>query len=86
VFTPIPPKEFLAYSEPDRVKIVWTLEAVPIEPMLTLFRTETRVVATDAAAREKFLRYWRFAKIGILMIRWLHLPALRKAAERNYRK
>ncbi|HEV2670513.1 MAG TPA: hypothetical protein VGU74_05430 [Gemmatimonadales bacterium] len=82
-FTPIPPDAFLTYAEPDRVKIVWTLEAVPIEPTLTLFRTETRVQATDAAAREKFLRYWLVAKIGIFMIRWLHLPALRKAAERQ---
>lgn len=84
-FTAIPPDAFLAYAEPEQVKIVWTLEAVPIEPSLTLFRTETRALATDAGAREKFLRYWRFARIGILMIRWLQLPALRKAAERRYR-
>lgn len=86
VFTSIPPSAFLAYAEPDRVKIVWTLEAVPIEPKLTLFRTETRVLATDQSARRQFLRYWRFAKFGIVTIRWLLLPALRKAAEVNYGK
>lgn len=80
-FITVPAEAFLTYAEPEQVKIVWTLEAVPIEPTLTLFRTETRVLATDAAAREKFLRYWRFARIGIQMIRWLQLPALRKAAE-----
>jgi hypothetical protein len=84
-FTAVPPDEFLGYAEPDRVKIVWTLEAVPIEPALTLLRTETRVRATDMAAGEKFLRYWRFARFGIELIRWLHLPALRRAAELQYR-
>ena len=83
-FTGISQEDFAAYDEPDRVKIVWTLEAVPIEPALTLFRSETRVVATDAAARAKFLRYWRFARLGIVLIRWLHLPALRREAERRY--
>lgn len=84
-FTAVPPEDFLGYGERDRVKIAWTLEAVPIEPSLTLFRTETRVRATDLVAREKFLRYWRFARFGIAMMRWLHLPALRRAAELHYR-
>lgn len=84
-FTAVPADDFLGYAEPDRVKIVWTLEAVPIEPTLTLFRTETRVRATDRAARATFLKYWRFARFGIELIRWLHLPALRRAAELQYR-
>jgi hypothetical protein len=84
-FTPVPPDEFLGFGEPDRVKIVWTIEAVPVEPSLTLLRTETRVRATDMVAREKFLRYWRFAQYGIQLIRWLHLPAVRRAAELQYR-
>ena len=84
-FTPVAPGSFVAYAEPEHVKIVWTLEAVPVEPELTLFRTETRVVATDAVAREQFARYWRFARFGILLIRWLQLPALRRAAERAHR-
>jgi hypothetical protein len=84
-FTAIPAERFREFREPDHVKIVWTLEAVPIEPALTLFRSETRVVATDAAARAQFLRYWRWARLGIVLIRLLHLPALRRAAERRYR-
>ena len=84
-FTPVPPDEFLGFCEPDRVKIVWTIEAVPIERALTLLRTETRVRATTMAAGEKFLRYWRFAQYGIQLIRWLHLPAVRRAAELQYR-
>jgi len=84
-FVAVPPRDFLGYAEPDRVKIVWTLEAIPIEPTLTLFRSETRVRATDATARARFLKYWRFARFGIVLIRWLHLPALRRAAELQYR-
>ena len=84
-FTPVPPDEFLGFGEPDRVKIVWTIEAVPIEPALTLLRTETRVRATDMIAREKFLRYWRLTQYGIRLIRWLHLPAVRRAAELQHR-
>ena len=84
-FTAVPEDEFLGYGEHDRVKIVWTIEAVPIEPGLTLLRTETRVRATDLVAREKFLRYWRFAQYGIELIRRLHLRAVRRAAELQHR-
>lgn len=84
-FTAIPADRFLEFAEPDLVKIVWTLEAEPLEPRRTCFRTETRVLATDAAAREKFRRYWRFFGIGIVMIRWLLLPAVRREAERRWR-
>ena len=80
-FTTISPDRFIAFAEPDRVKIVWTLEAEPLGPGLTRFRHETRVLATDDAARQKFRRYWRFFGIGIVMIRWLLLPALRRTAE-----
>jgi hypothetical protein len=43
------------------------------------------VLATDDATRKKFRRYWRFFGIGIVMIRWLLLPALRRAAEQRAR-
>jgi hypothetical protein len=84
-FRAIPPDRFAAFAEPDLVKIVWTLEAEPIEPALTLFRTETRARATDEGARRKFGRYWRFVGAGIVLIRWLLLPALRREAERRHR-
>ena len=81
-FTPIPPQRFADFAEPDLVKIVWTIEAEPLQPNLTRFRTETRVLATDAAAGTKFRRYWRVFGVGIVLIRWLLLPALRREAER----
>lgn len=80
-FTPIAPDRFAAFAEPDLVKIVWTLEVEPLGPALTRFRTETRAVATDSAAQRKFLRYWRWAGYGIVLIRWLLVPALRREAE-----
>jgi hypothetical protein len=85
VFRSLPPEEFVAFAESGMVKIVWTLEAEPLGPALTLFRTETRVVATDEAARSRFRRYWRFFGIGIVLVRLLLLPRLRREAERQYR-
>lgn len=82
-FQSIPAGTFAAYAEPDRVKIAWTLEAEPLGRARTRFRTETRVVATDETARRKFMRYWRWAGIGIMAIRWFMLPALRREAERR---
>jgi hypothetical protein len=83
IFTPVAADRFVTFSEPDLVKIVWTLEAEPLGPALTRFRTETRVLATDDAARKKFARYWRMFGAGIVVIRWLVLPALRREAERR---
>ncbi|HSG32954.1 MAG TPA: hypothetical protein VLA37_00350 [Sphingomonadaceae bacterium] len=84
VFSPIAPEQFATYAEPDQVKIAWTLEAEALGPALTRFATETRVVATDDQARKKFRRYWRIFGIGIVMIRRLLLPALRREAERQW--
>lgn len=84
-FTPVPLAEFAAASPPDRVKIVWTLEAEALNETTTRLATETRAVATDAQARAKFRRYWRRFGTGILMIRWLLLPVLRRRAEQRWR-
>jgi hypothetical protein len=85
VFTPISSGQFRTYVESDRVKIAWTLEAESLGAELTRFATETRAVATDDAARNKFRRYWRLFGIGIVAIRWLLLPAIRREAERRWR-
>jgi hypothetical protein len=85
VFSAIPPEQFATYAGPDQVKIAWTLEAEALGPALTRFATETRVVATDAQARAKFRRYWRRFRIGIVMIRRLLLPAIRRRAEQQWR-
>lgn len=51
-FKTIPSKRFTAFGEPDLVKIVWTLEADPLGPALTRFRTETRVRDRRRGAEE----------------------------------
>jgi hypothetical protein len=82
-FRTIPPQEFPSFAEPDYVKIVWTLRADPIDADASIFRTETRAVATDAAARGKFRRYWSFLSPGIILIRWASLRPLKAEAERR---
>jgi hypothetical protein len=85
VFRPIPADEFVAFNEPDHVKIVWTLRADAIGPYASVFRTETRVVSTDAAARARFRWYWARFSPGIWLIRWLSLGPTRREAERRAR-
>jgi hypothetical protein len=85
-FTPIPAEEFAGYAEPDRMKIAWTIEVEALGPDRTRCTTETRAVATDPAARAKFLRYWRRIVIGVVAIRWLLLRGVRRGAERRWRK
>ena len=82
-FRPIPWDEFADFTEPDFVKIVWTLEAEPLNAGLTRFRTRTRVEATDDPARKKFRRYWRLFGLGIRLIRWSGNRAIRREAERR---
>jgi hypothetical protein len=82
-FRALPPGDFAAFAEPGFVKIAWTLRADPIDENSSVFRTETRAIATDDAARGRFRWYWAFASPGIAAIRWLSLRPLRRAAERR---
>lgn len=84
-FRGLSPDEFSAFNEPGYVKIAWTLRADPITQTESVFRTETRVIATDASARAKFRRYWSFLSPGIIAIRWLMLQPVKAEAERRAR-
>ena len=83
-FSALSADDFASYAEPDQVKIAWTLEAHELAADVTRFAQETRAVATDAGSRTKFLRYWRWARFGIVAIRLFMLPAVRRAAERRW--
>lgn len=85
VFRPIPPGEFTSFAEPDHVKIAWTLRAIPTADGGSTFRTETRVVATDPAARAKFRLYWSLLSPGIIVIRVALLAGLEAAVERAWK-
>lgn len=82
-FIALPPDRFAAFAEPSFIKIVWTLRADSIGPATSVFRTETRAVATDAFARAKFRRYWSFVSPGIWLIRRMSLGPLKSEAERR---
>lgn len=84
-FRALTPGEFAAFSDPGYVKIAWTLRADPIDDRTSVFRTETRAVATDPVARARFRRYWAFASPGIATIRRLSLRPLKREAERRAR-
>ena len=82
-FRALPPDEFAAFAEPGFVKIVWTLRADAIDEDTSLFRTETRAVATDAPARFLFRRYWACFSPGIGLVRALSLRPVKRDAERR---
>ena len=86
VFRSLPPQEFVAFREPDFVKIVVVIAAIPIDDSSSVFRIETLVGTTDATARARFRRYWSVFSPGILLIRELALHQVTRDAEALYRK
>jgi hypothetical protein len=85
-FRAVPFQEFARFSEPGYVKIAWTIRADDINAAESVFRTETRAIATDADARKKFRRYWSFFSPGIILIRWAVLTPVKREAERRARE
>ena len=83
VFRSIAPEDFAAFNDPQYVKIAWTLRADPVSPYQSIFRTETRAIATDSVARTKFRRYWSLVQPGVVLIRLAMLRGVRKDAERR---
>jgi hypothetical protein len=82
-FRSLAPDEFSGFAEPGYVKIAWTLRADHISDRQSIFRTETRVLATSPSARARFRRYWAFLSPGIILIRWMSLAPLKAEAERR---
>ena len=85
VFRGLAPDQFAAFCEPGFVKIAWTLRADQGGPANSIFRTETRVSTTNAAARSRFRWYWAKFSPGIWLIRSLTLHPLKREAERRFR-
>jgi hypothetical protein len=85
-FRALPPNQFVAFNEPGHVKITWTIRADPISETESVFRTETRAIATDADARTRFRRYWSFLSPGIIVIRWAVRGPVKKEAELRARE
>ena len=83
VFRDLLPRDFVAYVEPGYVKIAWTLRADPLPDGTSIFRTETRALATDVEARAKFRRYWALVSPGVALIRRAMLEPIKREAERR---
>jgi hypothetical protein len=83
VFRGVPPEDFAAFEEPDYVKIAWTVGVTPRHDGSSVFRTETRALATDPESRARFRRYWTLVSPGIVLIRWEMLRLVKREAERR---
>jgi hypothetical protein len=81
-FRSIPAEQFADFNEPGYVKIAWTLRADTVGDAVSIFRTETRAVATDLTAGAKFRRYWSFIAPGTFLIRRMMLGPVKATAER----
>jgi hypothetical protein len=84
-FHPLPPEDFAGFDQPGFVKIARTLGAEPLGPNRSRFVTRTRAVATDPQARRRFRRYWGPMSAGIILIRYMSLPMVKREAERRAR-
>ncbi|MGH2585511.1 MAG: DUF6463 family protein [Dehalococcoidia bacterium] len=76
--------EFAAFAVPGYAKAAVTFHLRPV-PGGTLLTTETRVLATDPAARRAFRRYWRVIYPGSALIRWALLRAIGRKARDQHR-
>jgi hypothetical protein len=83
-FRAIPPNEFADFNELGYAKIAWNLAVEPRGTCASIFRTETRVVTTDAKSCTRFRLYWTFASPGILLIRRMALRLVKREAERRF--
>lgn len=75
------PAEFAAFNQPGYAKAAMNLSVHEVNGRCELV-TETRVFATDAAARRAFWRYWLVVRPGSGIIRRVWLRAAKKRAER----
>lgn len=73
---------FRDFREPGYAKAAFNFRVEPT-PGGTLLSTETRVAATDPAARRAFGRYWRLIRPGSGAIRIAWLRAIGRRAERG---
>ncbi len=85
VFQKLSAKDFVAFRQPDYLKIVWSLQAEELSPEHSVLRVETRALATDPSARLKFRPYWALGSPGIKLIRVMLLREAMAAAERSAR-
>jgi hypothetical protein len=77
------PEGFARFAEPGWAKAALSLQLTPLPAGRTLLAAETRVLATDPAARRAFARYWRLIRTGGGLIRLELLRAVARRAEQG---
>ena len=77
----IEPGEFESFDRPGFAKAAMNLTVAGYGPGGSVLATETRVLCTDAAARRRFLLYWRLIGPFSGAIRHLMLRQMKGAAE-----
>ena len=73
--------EFFAFSQPGFVKAAMNFFVTDAGDGASRVVTETRILATDAAARRRFGLYWRVIYPGSALIRIMWLRAVKRRAE-----
>ncbi|MFI0486934.1 hypothetical protein [Actinomadura sp. 9N215] len=80
------PEGFAAFAEPGWAKAAMSFQLSPLPGGRTLLAAETRIHATDAAARRAFAPYWLLIRAGGAgFIRLEMLRAIARRAERSER-
>ncbi|WUI03744.1 hypothetical protein OHR68_18680 [Spirillospora sp. NBC_00431] len=80
------PEGFAAFAEPGWAKAAMSFQLSPLPGGGTLLAAETRIRATDAAARRAFAPYWLLIRVGGAgFIRLEMLRAIARRAERSER-
>jgi hypothetical protein len=82
VVVPAPAERFFAPPPAGLAQAVWSFRVTP-NGSGTELSTETRVRCGDPEARRRFLRYWRFIRLGSGWIRGSMLRGIRQVAERT---
>lgn len=73
--------EFAAFDRPGFAKAAMDFRVLAGKDGGTRLETETRILATDAAARRAFRRYWLVVRPGSGLIRRVWLRAVARRAE-----
>ena len=76
------PEAFPAFRQPNFALAAMNFRLEDAGGGETLLTTETRVFATDAAARRRFAPYWRTIYPGSALIRVMWLRAIVRRAEK----
>ncbi len=81
---PVSAETFRSADNPGFVKIAWSLETQSRGSETTKLASELRFAAIDDQAKAELRRYWGRSNLGIRMVPYLLLRAVRHAAERSW--